>query len=222
MITLMPHSTMEYSKKMKLIEPASKESHMVHAPRPIIDEVARLDQAKANLLEDDTLSDTDKMATFNQLLQRYLLFQDRRVRARQRRMRTNWSDDDDDGDGANVTDIEEDVMESVQPRTREKARTIMHLIKANPHIINWNRHREFVHNGTVVPGSNIVELVEGLMQPHRKYKPIGFEPFTEAMLEINIPRKYIGNVSRATHPMERRSRRNMKGKGIPRIKWDKW
>ena len=51
----------------------------------------------------------------------------------------------------------------------------------------WNDRGELLHEGVVVPGSNVVDLVHDLLRKRKTSDPIGWQQFGSQMRAANIP-----------------------------------
>jgi hypothetical protein len=50
--------------------------------------------------------------------------------------------------------------------------------------------------GNIIPGSNIVDLLNDVLRDRRSSSPIGWEPFARLLAFLNIPREFIHNNQR--------------------------
>ena len=60
-----------------------------------------------------------------------------------------------------------------------------------------------MHEGVVIPGSNIVDLVHDLLREHKTSDPIGWQQFANQMHAANIPMELVSNVDRRQHIQKR-------------------
>ena len=68
----------------------------------------------------------------------------------------------------------------------------------------WNDRGELLHEGVVVPGSNVVDLVHDLLRTRKTSDPIGWQQFGSQMRAANIPMELVGNVARRRHIQQRK------------------
>ena len=60
----------------------------------------------------------------------------------------------------------------------------------------WNDRGELLHEGMVVPGSNVVDFVHDLLRKRKTSDPIGRQQFGSQMRAAHIPMELVGNVAR--------------------------
>ena len=68
----------------------------------------------------------------------------------------------------------------------------------------WNDRGELLHDGVVVPGSNVVDLVHDLLRKRKTSDPIGWQKLGSQMRAANIPMELVGNVARRRHIQQRK------------------
>ena len=62
--------------------------------------------------------------------------------------------------------------------------------------LSWTDRGELLHDGTPVPGSNMVDLVNDVLRKRRKSDPVGWQAFAQQHKRINLPMELVGNVER--------------------------
>ena len=65
------------------------------------------------------------------------------------------------------------------------------------------RLRRVLHEGLVVPGSNVVDIVHDLLPRRKTSDPIGWQQFGSHMRAANIPMELVGAVARRQHIQQR-------------------
>ena len=94
------------------------------------------------------------------------------------------------------TSLEQEVIESVPLSMSKKAQRLMARLKYHPDL-NWTTHGEMKYKGRLVPGSNIVDLVNDVLRQRKRAPiPAGWKTFAEVLKEVNVPQELIGNLSR--------------------------
>ena len=89
--------------------------------------------------------------------------------------------------------IKNEVVESAPVRSQKKAQSILEHLKNFPDLITTNENKELIYKGTVIPGSNMSDLVWDILTQTRKNPPSGIKEFTEILAETNIPEHFITN-----------------------------
>ena len=89
---------------------------------------------------------------------------------------------------------------SIPKALQEKGRQLVSRLKTT----QWNDRGELLHEGVVVPGSNVVDLVHDLLRKRKTSDPIGWQQFGSQMRAANIPMELVGNVARRRHIQQRK------------------
>ena len=150
---------MEHARKMALVDPRLLET--LRSPPPPTDTVGKvmqgLDAEMNSILDQNDLNDGDKVKMYNQVLQRYNHLSDRRDKQPTRVVVVN-----DDATTETATPekpaaapttsapsaVEADIVDSIP-----KAMKLMDRLKTQ---LSWTDRGELLHDGTPVPGSNMV------------------------------------------------------------------
>ena len=80
---------------------------------------------------------------------------------------------------------DEDILESVPPTSRYKAKRILTAIRHIPEL-SWNDRGELVYKQSAIPRSNIVELFADILKSNRKDRPAGWSEFAEGLASSNL------------------------------------
>ena len=99
-----------------------------------------------------------------------------------------------------LTDIMGEVVTTLPKALQEKGRQLVSRLKTT----RWNDRGELLHEGVVVPGSNVVDLVHDLQRKRKTSDPIGWQQFGSQMRAANIHMKLVGNVARRRHIQQRK------------------
>ena len=99
-----------------------------------------------------------------------------------------------------TTDIMGEVVTTLPKALQEKGRQLVSRLKTT----QWNDRGELLHEGVVVPGSNVVDLVHDLLRKRKTSDPIGWQQFGSQMRAANIPMELVGNVARRRHIQQRK------------------
>ena len=92
-----------------------------------------------------------------------------------------------------------EVVTTLPKGLQEKGRQLVSHLKT----IKWNDRGELLHEGVVVPGSNMVDLVHDLLRNRKTSEPAGWQQFASQMHAANIPMELVGNVTRRQHIQKR-------------------
>ena len=195
---------MEHARKMALVDPRLLET--LRSPPPPTDTVGKvmqgLDDEMTSILDQKDLNDGDKVKLYNQVLQRYNHLSDRRDKQPTRVVVVN-----DDATTETATPekpavapataapsaVEADIADSVPKTMKVKVKKLIDRLKTQ---LSWTDRGELLHDGTPVPGSNMVDLVNDVLRKRRKSDPVGWQAFAQQLKRINLPMELIGNVER--------------------------
>ena len=158
--------------------------------------VQALDDEMKTILDRKDLDDGTKVTLYNQVLQRYNVLADKRIKEPLRVVTVNESEvaSESGSEGtarAPISGLEATVLATV-PRTMQvKASRLMEHLKRD---IACTARGELIHEGVPVVGSKVVDLVNDLLGK-RKTAPTGWQPFARQLRAINLPMTLVGNVS---------------------------
>ena len=87
----------------------------------------------------------------------------------------------------------------------------------------WNDESELLHEGMVVSGSNVVDLVYDLRRKRKTSDHIGWQQFGSQIRAANLPMELVGNVARRGHIQQRKRTLTQKQKKGRRVQLpDDW
>ena len=195
---------MEHARKMALVDPRLLDTLRSPPPPPATDtlgkKVQALDDEMKTILDRKDLDDGTKVTLYNQVLQRYNVLTDKRIKEPLRVVTVNESEVEP-GSGsegavrAPISGLEATVLATVPMTMQAKASRLMEHLKRD---IAWTARGELIHEGVPVVGSNVVDLVNDLLRK-RKTAPTGWQPFARQLRAINLPMALVGNVSRSAY-----------------------
>ena len=191
---------MEHARKMALVDPRLLDT--LRSPPPATDtlgkKVQALDDEMKTILDRKDLDDGTKVTLYNQVLQRYNVLTDKRIKEPLRVVTVNESEVEPGSEGAvraPISGLEATVLATVPRTMQAKASRLMEHLKRD---IAWTARGELIHEGVPVVGSNVVDLVNDLLRK-RKTAPTGWQPFAQQLRAINLPMTLVGNVSRRAY-----------------------
>ena len=94
----------------------------------------------------------------------------------------------------NATDKE--IIDSVPKTMQNRAKLLIQKLKDHLDIISWNDNGQLVLEGSIVPNSNIVDLVNDVMRKRKDFNPEHSNTFAKALAKINVPEDYLRNADR--------------------------
>src|SRR5271170_4815502 len=75
------------------------------------------------------------------------------------------------------------------PETAE--RLAQFIVQRVPRL-QWNEKSEISIDGHLIPGSNLMTLMEDVMRTHRAFEPVGFMEFAAVLKEAGLPANLVG------------------------------
>ena len=89
----------------------------------------------------------------------------------------------------------EDILDSISNNARHKAKRLLDNIKENTEL-GWNENGELIYRQSVVPNSNIVQLITDILKPKTVDRPVGWKEFAQGLVGIDqIDKDLIPNQS---------------------------
>ncbi|KAI8493255.1 hypothetical protein Bbelb_292590 [Branchiostoma belcheri] len=186
------HNILEGNIHLTLTQKKAKQEEQVS---PLVNTAVGLDAEMRSVLERPDLPDDEKATLYQQLLQRYLTYRDKRrtepvtVRVLSSSTPTTKTTTDTD---VKVTASpttpttsgkdEQNILDAFPKTMKSRARQILNVIK----------HK----GGDVVPGSNVADLIRDALQMRRGFNPVGWRSFARGLASINAPEAAIRNPMR--------------------------
>ena len=193
---------MEHARKMALVDPRLLDTLRSPPPPLATDTLGRkvqaLDDEMKTILDRTDLDDWTKVTLYNQVLQRYNVVADKRIKEPLRVVTVNESEVASESAGtapAPISGLEATVLATVPKTMQAKASRLMEHLKRD---IAWTARGELIHEGAPVVGSNVVDLVNDLLRK-RQTAPTGWLPFARQLRAINLPMTLVGNVARRAY-----------------------
>ena len=107
---------------------------------------------------------------------------------------TSESDSTTPSQQLNGTDKQ--IIDSVPKTMQNQAKLLNQKLKDHSDVISWNNNGQLVLEGSIVPNSNIVDLVNDVMRKRKGFNPQHSNTFAKPLTEINVPEDYLRNPDR--------------------------
>ena len=88
------------------------------------------------------------------------------------------------------------TSESDSASPSNRAKLLIQKLKDHSDVISWNDNGQLVLEGSIVPNSNIVDLVNDVMRKRKGFNPEHSNTFAKALAKINVPEDYLRNPDR--------------------------
>ena len=79
---------------------------------------------------------------------------------------------------------------------QNRAKLLIQKLKDHSDIISWNDNGQLVLDGSTIPNSNIVNLVNDVMRKRKGFNPEHSSAFAKALVKINGPEDCVRNCYR--------------------------
>ena len=95
-----------------------------------------------------------------------------------------------------LNETDKQVIDSVPKTMQNRAKLLIQKLKDHSDVISWNDNGQLVSEGSIVPNSNIVNLVNDVMQKRKGFNPEHSNTFAKALAKLNVPEDYLRNPDR--------------------------
>ena len=171
------------AKVMHLVDPKQLQ-RMDQMMTPVQRTISRLDEEMERILNRSDISDSQKVSLYNQVLQRYLEYQDRPIHPQTAPPPETAA-----------KDIDGEVFMTVPKTLRRKAEALLYRLKNDP-TFNWNERGELIYRGQIIPGSNMTDLINDTLRQRKTFQPHGWQEFARALRHGNVPQDLVGHRQR--------------------------
>ena len=194
---------MEHVKRLVLVS-----EHMADTPKkalvpPLTAQVNQLDSEMNSLLKRQDMTQDEKVKLYDQTLQRYLTYYDKRMQKPVRvsmvhpePVETEEIEKELPEESEPPGEIENDILESVPTTMKSRALQLVNKLKANKDIVGWNDHGQMVFEGRTIPGTNVIDLINDTLRQRKNFNPAGWQLFAKALGRLNVPEGIIRNEER--------------------------
>ena len=79
---------------------------------------------------------------------------------------------------------------------QNRAKLLIQKLKDHTDVISWNDNGQLVLEGSIIPNSNIVNLVNDVMRKRKGFDPAHSSTFAKAPAKINVPEDNERNTDR--------------------------
>ena len=96
-----------------------------------------------------------------------------------------------------MTEPKETSLESLLPHfSKPISNRVTSLLYYFQPQVSWNTKGEVILKGTLIPGSNIVDLIKVDMKDYKDFGPVGKDAFGELLIELNVPTSLLTGSAR--------------------------
>ncbi len=195
---------MNYTKKMALVDPRmiqhmQSQAHVTENPTET--KMCQLDQDMQAILNQHDLPTKQKMVLYNEVLQKYLFFQDKLSKETPGQTPSPEKVVIPETTEGAIDLPKEDmatqfsIIDSTPKPYRNKARVFLNYLERNKNV-SWSKNGELVYKGRTVPHTHVVDLIQDSLRKRKTHVPHGWQQFAYILKESNVPRDLIGNSDR--------------------------
>ena len=83
------------------------------------------------------------------------------------------------------------IIYSVPKTMQNCAKLLIQKLKDHSDVISWNDNGQLVLDDSIIPNSNIVDLVNEVMRKRKGFNPEYSSTFAKALAKINVPEDYV-------------------------------
>ena len=180
-----------------------QQRHHILTP-PVTQTLKNLESEMSDILSSKELDDKAKVKLYNQVLQRYLTYYDKRKDqplhvkltavkpTRTLKPEESKEPTEEPAPEKSVsTAVEQEVMKSVPKLYKSGARQPLDKIKENRDVLHWNDKGELVYKNKPIPGSHVV---------------VGWSLFARGLARMNVPENLVRNPQRQSAIREFKTR----------------
>ena len=96
--------------------------------------------------------------------------------------------------GEERKELSDDTIVRGIPKTmRTRAIALLERLKARPDVISWDDMGQVKIDGTLIPKSNISDLVSSAMRSRKYFEPVASQEFFDVLSNLNVPRDLVRN-----------------------------
>ena len=183
---------MAHVRKMALVDPRLLDKLHTSTNPPVDMTLRDLDAEMTNILDKTDVDVSEKVRLYNQALLRYNDMT--KLAAAKPTPVIVVKEQNPD-----APDVMAEVVTTLPKGLQEKGRQLVSRLKT----IKWNDRGELLHEGMVVPGSIMVDLVHDLLRNRKTSEPAGWQQFASQMHAANIPMELVVNGTRRQHIQKR-------------------
>lgn len=173
-------------------------------PPPQVSQTSDLQKQMGEVLQNESLSESEKAQHYGQVLQKFQLSHQKArepatlavpAPAAQAQVPAVPAAQGAQGAQAAPATLTDRILESVPNTMRRKTQLLLHFLQNHPHM-SWNEQGMLEYHGKPIQGSNIIDLVNDVIRHRKGSDPRGWEQFSSGLRDVNVPQEVVGNKRR--------------------------
>ena len=91
---------------------------------------------------------------------------------------------------------DEMIVRGIPKNMKTRAQALLARLKEREDAITWDDRGQVILKGTLIPKSNISDLISDAMRFRKHFNPVGVQKFYDVLYDINIPKDLVRNEKR--------------------------
>ena len=91
---------------------------------------------------------------------------------------------------------DEMIVRGIPKNMKTRAQALLARLKEREDAITWDERGQVILKGTLIPKSNISDLISDAMRFRKHFNPVGVQQFYDVLYEINVPKDLVRNEKR--------------------------
>ena len=91
---------------------------------------------------------------------------------------------------------DEMIVRGIPKNMKTRAQALLARLKEREDAITWDDRGQVTLKGTLIPKSNISDLISDAMRFRKHFNPVGVQKFYDVLYEINVPKDLVRNEKR--------------------------
>ena len=91
---------------------------------------------------------------------------------------------------------DEMIVRGIPKNMKTRAQALLARLKEREDAITWDDRGQVILKGTLIPKSNISDLISDAMRFRKHFNPVGVQKFYDILYEINVPKDLVRNEKR--------------------------
>ena len=165
-----------------------------------------------DILSSKQLDDEQKAKRYNQVLQCYLTYYNKRNKRKGQALhvklttpKTVETPKPEESEQSQVpptevetipSAVEEEVIKSLPRLYKSGARQLLDKLKQNRDVLHWKEKGELTYENKSISGSHVVDLVNDILRHRKGFEPVGWSVFARGLARLNVPENLVHNHQR--------------------------
>ena len=157
--------------------------------------LTKLDEEMSTILHNNTLDEIDKAKLYSQTLQQYLSMRKNLETPNPKTPNVQLPNQTETNVYKNET-----ILNTIPKKFHKQAGNLLNFISTT-NKIKWGDDGLVSIDDVPIKGSNIVDLINDTLRNRKTFQPHGWQNFSTALHDMNVPSELIGNPHRRSDSM---------------------